>query len=286
MKSFLSVGIILVLLFSSCENEKKVDDRVKIARVGNVYLYEQDFIKDIPTGLTEEDSLAFCNQHLNNWIEEQIVLQKAEEVLPDEKKNVEDRLEKYRKSLIIYAFEQKFIKERLDTVVFDKEIEEYYAAHEDDFMLKDYIVKALYLKLSKQTPNIEKADLHYKLQKEEDVNEIRYYADLYAVKFHYDSTQWLFFDDVLKEIPLQDVNVESFIRKKKKVKFEDDEFVYFLNIMDFTLKDAISPLSFEKEKIKTIVLNLRTIDLRNKLREDLFDDAQKAQQIETYQSKK
>jgi len=48
------------------------------------------------------------------------------------------------------------------------------------------------------------------------------------------------------------------------------------------LKDAISPLSFEKEKIKTILLNLRTIDLRNKLREDLSNDAIKAQQVETY----
>jgi hypothetical protein len=48
------------------------------------------------------------------------------------------------------------------------------------------------------------------------------------------------------------------------------------------LKDAISPLSFEKEKIKTILLNLRTIDLRNKLREDLHNDAIKAQQVETY----
>ena len=61
--------------------------------------------------------------------------------------------------------------------------------------------------------------------------------------------------------------------------FEDENFIYFINITDFTLKDAISPLSFEKEKIKTILLNLRTIDLRNKLREDLYNDAIKAQQV-------
>lgn len=284
MSKHFYTGLILIVLtsFVSCGAEEVVVERVKAARVGSVHLYEEELIKDIPSGLGAEDSLLFIDQIVNNWIEEQIVLQKAEEVLPQEAKDVEDRLEKYRKALIIYAYEQQFIKERLDTAVSLIEIEEYYAVHEDDFILKDYIVKALYLKISKGTPDLEKPQLHFKLEQETDVNEMRYYADLYAVQFHYDPEQWLFFEDVLKVIPLQGVNTESFIRKKKKTMFEDENFIYFINITDFTLKDAISPLSFEKEKIKTILLNLRTIDLRNKLREDLYNDAIKAQQVETY----
>ncbi len=284
MNKYFYTGLILLVIttFVSCDTEKVVQEKVKVARVGSVYLYEEELIKDIQSGLSKADSLLFIDQLVSNWIEEQIVLQKAEEVLPQEAKDVKDRLENYRKSLIIYAYEQKFIKERLDTAVSSIEVEEYYAAHKDDFMLKDYIVKALYLKISKGTPDVEKAQLHFKLEQETDVNEMRYYADLYAVQFHYDPEQWLFFEDVLKVIPLEGVNTESFLRKKKKTMFEDENFIYFINITDFTLKDAISPLSFEKEKIKTILLNLRTIDLRNKLREDLYNDAIKAQQVETY----
>ena len=284
MSKHFYTGLILIVLtsFVSCGTEEVVVERVKAARVGSVHLYEEELIKDIPSGLGAEDSLLFIDQIVNNWIQEQIVLQKAEEVLPQEAKDVEDRLEKYRKALIIYAYEQQFIKERLDTAVSLIEIEEYYAVHEDDFILKDYIVKALYLKISKGTPDVEKPQLHFKLEQETDVNEMRYYADLYAVQFHYDPEQWLFFKDVLKVIPLEGINTESFLRKKKKTMFEDENFIYFINITDFTLKDAISPLSFEKEKIKPILLNLRTIDLRNKLREDLYNDAIKAQQVETY----
>ena len=277
-------GLILLAIITivSCDSEEVVEEKAKVARVGSVYLYEEVLDKDVQSGLGKEDSVLFRDQLINNWIEEQIVLQKAEEVLPQGAKDVKDRLENYRKSLIIYAYEQQFIKERLDTAVSSIEIEEYYAAHKDDFMLKDYIVKALYLKVSKETPYIEKPQLHFKLEQEADVNEMRYYADLYAVQFHYNPDQWLFFEDVLKVIPLEEVNTESFLRKKKKIMFEDDNFIYFVNITDFMLKDAISPLSFEKEKIKTILLNLRTIDLRNKLREDLHNDAIKAQQVETY----
>jgi len=284
MNKYFYTGLILLVIttFVSCDTEKVVQEKVKVARVGSVYLYQEELIKDIQSGLSKADSLLFIDQLVSNWIEEQIVLQKAEEVLPQEAKDVKDRLENYRKSLIIYAYEQKFIKERLDTAVSSIEVEEYYAVHKDDFMLKDYIVKALYLKISKGTPDIEKPQLHFKLEQETDLNEMRYYADLYAVQFHYDPEQWLFFEDVLKVIPLEGVNTESFLRKKKKTMFEDENFIYFINITDFMLKDAISPLSFEKEKIKTILLNLRTIDLRNKLREDLSNDAIKAQQVETY----
>ena len=279
---YTGLTLLVIIIIVSCDSEEVKQEKVKVARVGSIYLYEEVLDKDIQSGLGKEDSLLFRDQLINNWIEEQIVLQKAEEVLPQGAKDVKDRLENYRKSLIIYAYEQQFIKERLDTAVSSIEIEEYYAAHKDDFMLKDYIVKALYLKVSKETPDIEKPKLHFKLEQEADVNEMRYYADLYAVQFHYNPDQWLFFEDVLKVIPLEEVNTESFLRKKKKIMFEDDNFIYFVNITDFMLKDAISPLSFEKEKIKTILLNLRTIDLRNKLREDLHNDAIKAQQVETY----
>jgi hypothetical protein len=284
MSKYFYTGLILIVItsFVSCDTEEVVGEKVKVARVGSVHLYQEELIKDIQSGLSIEDSLLFIDQLVSNWIEEQIVLQKAEEVLPQEAKDVKDRLDNYRKSLIIYAYEQQFIKERLDTAVSSIEVEEYYVAHVDDFMLKDYIVKALYLKISKGTPDVEKAQLHFKLEQETDINEMRYYADLYAVQFHYDPEQWLFFEDVLKVIPLEGINTASFLRKKKKTMFEDENFIYFINITDFTLKDAISPLSFEKEKIKTILLNLRTIDLRHKLREDLYNDAIKTQQVETY----
>jgi hypothetical protein len=279
---YTSLIVIVITSFVSCDAEKVLEDKVKVARVGSVHLYQEELIKDIQSGLSKEDSLLFIDQLVSNWIEEQIVLQKAEEVLPQESKDVKDRLDNYRKSLIIYAYEEQFIAERLDTAVSSSEVEAYYVAHEDDFMLKDYIVKALYLKISKGTPEIEKPQLHFKLEQETDINEMRYYADLYAVQFHYDPEQWLFFEDVLKVIPLQEINTESFLRKKKKIMFEDENFIYFINIIDFTLKDAISPLSFEQEKIKTILLNLRSIDLRNKLREDLYNDAIKSKQVETY----
>lgn len=283
MKFYIKIVAFLCVsnFFISCE-EEPVDDRIKIARSFDQFLFEEDLLANIPEGLSKEDSVLFVDQYIQNWMQEQAILNIAEQELPDETKDVKDRLEKYRKSLIVYAYEQHYIKQRLDTSVSDQEIEEYYDAHQDDFMLKDYIVKVLYLKLSKQTPDIEKVNNWYKLKNETDEYELRNYADKYAVKFYYDTAQWVFFEDVLKEVPLPEMNKESFVRKMKKVTFDEEEFIYYLNILDYRLKDAVSPISFEREKIKNILLNFRTNDMRKTLRESLYQDALKSQEIETY----
>ena len=72
----------------------------------------------------------------------------------------------------------------------------------------------------------------------------------------------------------------DFIKKKKKVILEIGEEIYFVNIYDFLIKDGTSPYSFEKDKIKSILLNQRASDLRKKLRQDLYEDGMKNKLIE------
>jgi len=284
MKLIVSILLLLfgVVHLTSCDEQEEVEVRKKIARAGDVFLFEEELLNDFPSGLSKEDSALFVGQYVQSWLQEQILLNKAEEELPNETKDVKSKLEKYRKSLIVYSYEQHYIKQRLDTVVEETEIEAYYNEHLEEFMLKDYIVKALYIKLSNQTPDIGAVGEMYKLKNPTDEYDIRNYADKFAIKFYYDTVQWLFFEDVLKEVPLPELNKESFVRKKKKVTFEEEEFTYFLNILDYRLKDAVSPLNFEREKIKNIILNLRTNQMRKNLRENLFEDAKKAQVVETY----
>ena len=83
MSKYFYIGLILLdnnLCF--LRYGKSCEEKVKVARVGSVHLYQEELIKDIQSGLSKEDSLLFIDQLVSNWIEEQIVLQKAEEVLP------------------------------------------------------------------------------------------------------------------------------------------------------------------------------------------------------------
>lgn len=274
----------VVILFASCGEEKKVDNRPKIAQVGEKVLYVEDVIYRAPKGLSEEDSLSFVEQFINNWIREEVVLQQAEKQLPEEAKDVERQLENYRKSLLIFAYEQKFIEERMDTVVTDAEIVEYYNNHPEDFMLRDYIVKALFGKFPLAAPNIDQVKKWYRSTNENDLQQLEAYSNQYAIQFYYSPDDWIYFDEILKIVPLEEDDVRSFIRKKQKVTLEDSTNLYVVNILDYKLKDAQSPLSFEHDKIKGIILTLRANELRLKLHENLYDDASNSGKIVRFEN--
>jgi len=229
-----------------------------------------------------QDSVEFVKQFVDKWTREEVIIQRALLELPDEALNVERQLEDYKKSLIIYAYEKELIKKNLDTLVTDQEIQEYYSENQENFKLQDYIVKVFYLKVSKEAPKLDELRKWYKLKNEDDSENLLSYAPVHSINYYFDEKNWVYFDDVLKVIPLTDINKSSFIRNMRKVTFQEGDFVYFLNIRDYRLKDAVSPLSLEKDKIKSIILNIRANRLKKKIREELYNDAKKNQEIETY----
>jgi hypothetical protein len=266
----------------ACEGKKNENDDLIIARVNEKLLFKTELANSIPTGLNKQDSINFVNQYVNSWIKNQLVLQKAEELLPEETKNVAKKLEEYRISLLSYEYEEIYIKKRLDTLVKDKEIESYYKNHLDDFILKDYIVKCLLITCDNSVPELNKVKQSYLLKNEEDELFLRSFAQNYNAEMYYNAEEWIYFDDLMKKVPIEDYNKRRFIQRKKKVFIEEGGNLYFINIYDYKLKDETSPLSFEKEKIKSIILNIRMNELRKKLRLDLYNDAIKNNAIENY----
>ena len=266
----------------SCGDDSDESQTIALAKVNDVVLSKTEVLYNLPDGLSPEDSLIFVQNYVNQWVQEQVVYQKALEVLPEESKNVDYQLEKYRRSLLTFTYEQLYIQDRLDTNVSMAEITEFYEANIEDFALRDYIVKAVYAKYTNITPDLEKVKTWYKLKTEDDWISLQSHANLYSVKFYNDTSNWVFFDEVLAEIPLTDINKGSFIRNKRNISFEDEGIVYFVNILDARLQDDVSPIEFEKDRIKGILLNIRMNELRKQLKTELYNDAQKAQIINIY----
>ena len=59
------------------------------------------------------------------------------------------------------------------------------------------------------------------------------------VKFYYNPEEWIFFDDLLKELPiLENYSKVEYIKKKKKTIIEYNDYVYFVNIFDYIIKNG------------------------------------------------
>jgi hypothetical protein len=89
---------------------------------------------------------------------------------------------------------------------------------------------------------------------------------------------------LLKEIPIQTYNKELFLQNNRFVEVTDSTNSYFLNIKGFKIRNSLSPLSFEKENIKNIILNKRKLQLITKMKEDIYSDAANNKKIEIFLS--
>ena len=271
---------IVILLSVSCKNESK---ELKLARFNDIFLYKSELINEIPITLNEKDSAIFADNYIHKWLVDQMIMEKSEEMIPLKFNNVEKKIYKYKRSLITYEFEQFYINKRLDTSINSLEINDYYTSHLDDFVLNDYVVKCMYMKVPKKSKILKEVKKNYHIKNEKMVDQMMKIGQKENVKFYYNPEEWIFFDDLLKELPiLENYSKVEFIKKKKKTIIEYNDYIYFVNIFDYIIKNGTSPLSFETNKIKSIILNQRSRDLRKKLRLDLYDDGMKNNYIEKY----
>lgn len=284
MFRFTLIIILIGLTLTVCK--RKADPKQNaLARVYDSYLYADDIKSSIPKDSKPEDSIALVKKIINNWIIETLILNKAEQNLTEDQKDVEKQLKDYRNSLIKFAYERAFVNQKLDTFVTPEAIGSYYNQNKNNFELKDNIIKVVYVKVGKKAPHLQKVKTWYRSSDPKDRAALENYCHQYAENFYLDDTVWLLFDDLLKEIPiLPTYNKEIFLQNNRFVEVSDSASLYFINIIDFQIKNNSSPLSFEKENIKNIILNKRKLDLINNMKKEAFTEAQKKNLIEVFEN--
>lgn len=94
--------ILLVLAVSSCSflKKKKAVDKDAIARVNDEYLDASD-IPAITKGLSGKDSIEALKSYAQNWVRKKLLLQKAEENIPEDDPGIVRKVEDYRESLFL-----------------------------------------------------------------------------------------------------------------------------------------------------------------------------------------
>jgi hypothetical protein len=234
----------------------------------------------MPKKLKGKDSAAFVQNYAETWIKQQVVLLHAEKNLSDEQKDVDHELESYRNALITYAFEKELVNQRLDTAVSNQEIEAYYNKNPQNFELKDNIIKVIYIKVKKNAPKINKLKDWYKSEKEADRKALEEYCHQFAENYFLEQDAWLLFDDLLKEIPIETYDKEQYLKNNRFIELNDSAHLYFVNIKGFKIKDSVSPLSFERDNIRNIILNKRKLSLIESMKKDIYNEALDKNEIE------
>jgi hypothetical protein len=260
---------------------KQGDERV-LARVHDEYLLESELKAVIPPGTAVSDSLMLARSFIDNWIRQRLIVQQARNNLTEEQMDFSRQLENYTNSLIIYTYENELVRQKLDTIISDEEIQQYYEANKENFRVKDNLVRIRYIKLplnAKETNGIRRL---FKSNDQDAKDRLADQCDHLGAEYYLDGDEWLLFTNVLKEIPIITYNQEEFLRNHIEVEAQDSLCLYLVRFIEYRLKEAISPMEVEKQRIRDIILNKRKIKLLHQMEEDVYQNALKKTDFEIY----
>lgn len=273
VRCILVLGIAL-LTFSSCRAISSLlhDDEV-VAEVGRHYLYRSEVASLIPDGTSEEDSLRLALQYVNSWAADLIFLDVAEAQLTKDEMDVSEELEEYRRSLLKYRYEQRYINERLDTLVADSQIDDYYLEHLENFVLEVPVVKARFLRISADSPNlgvIRKKMSSSLIGDLEAADSLSYFS---AVKYTDYNGGWTDMVSLSREFGTDYAELLSSMRNGFIEKEDEYGKMNVAYIADFIPAGETAPLEYCRPRIRNIIISVRKQKLISDLEQDLLTDA-------------
>lgn len=292
LKSSVSLqSMLLVLvgtLLSGCdlikikgENSDGDAQRQPAARANNSYLYKDELIGIVAPGTPSEDSAKLVEAYINSWIRKQLLIQEASRKIDINEAEVERKVLDYRYSIIAYEYQNYYVNKNLDTVVSNAEIEKYYNDNIDNFILKQNIVQATFIKVPQNAPRTNK--IKELIYSEKGNPELKSYCLSFSAAYHISDSTWMVFDELVKNSPLVEIpNKIQFLKTNPYYETSDNNFLYFLKVDRYRISDNVSPLEFVKDDIRNILLNRRKVDLAKQLEDGVFKEAKNDDDFEIY----
>jgi hypothetical protein len=136
MRLAIPIIIIALLPLISCTQSKKSDDAF-IVKVRNKTLMRSDLEGNIPAGMPYNDSVIAAEHYIRTWITDVLMYDMAEKNMND-MEQINRLVENYRKSLVIYQYQEQLINEKLSKKITDQALYEYYKNNREKFKANKY----------------------------------------------------------------------------------------------------------------------------------------------------
>jgi hypothetical protein len=275
--------LLIICLTVSCREKKTTAKRIPVAEIDKVVLYYDEIPQLIQKGINEADSAAFIQNYINKWAKRVLLLQKAEENLdPAMKADIARQLEETRSNLVIYQYQRQMMLEKMDTTISETELENYYSSNEKSFLLNSNIVKALFIKLPVETPDLDKVRRLARSNKQDDLQQLESYCYQFAEKFDDFDEKWIPMTRLSVELQQDIDNEENFLKRNTFFETSDSASVYLISIRDYRLRTTLAPFEYIKDDIKRIIWNTRRFEFIQSLENGIYNDALKKNSFKIY----
>lgn len=263
-----------MILLSACDwKTAKSGDTIVLARVKDkVLTWDEMKLRGFVAPNDSVDSVAAVTRYVTRWVKNQLLLSRAEFNLPDKKKQFDFQIEDYRRDLIIYAYQQAYLSENLDTNITAEEIQQFYQENNSQFRLKENIFRVEYAVFPIDAPKISELRPLFFSSNTQDRERFLNAALQLSSKFSVEDTTWMSVSDLARDFPIVLENQNDFRAGKRKMRFSDEQNVYFFNILEYKLKETDAPMAYVESTIRSILLNKRKLEVLDNLEHKIFKD--------------
>lgn len=273
-------ALLIALLAVSCQMVHRVTDSAAelfgdavVARVGDHRLMRSELAEYIPAGVSSEDSLGLAQQYIKAWAEELLFLDMAESRLSKEEQDVSKELEEYRRTLLKYRYEERYINERLDTLISDEDVRNYYQEHTDKFLVDRPLLKARYMVIPADSRSLKKIKELMSSDDAMDAIAADSLAFTAALRYVDSSDSWMDAILLARELGTDEVSMMKALKGRSIEMKGDDGNLRVAWVVDIVQKGSPAPLDYCAERIKDILLSARKHELVSGLEQDLLKDA-------------
>ncbi len=260
-------------LFLSCDLfkiKKETSAKEIVAIVNTEKLFKTDFINILPKNIHKIDSHVMAKSYIHDWAINKLLLEKAKNNSSSQTMNQINGLVKdYRESLLINNYKEQLIKQKLDTVITEEELKEFYLSNKENFKLNEELVKIKFLHIDNNINDKNKILALFKSDDILDLEELE--KQELSFKFHqFNDSIWRELDNVLLKLPF---SKKKLLKKTKFIQKQDSLGLYLVAVKDVLERNSTAPLSYVTSTIEQMILHNRKIQLIRKIEKTIIKDA-------------
>lgn len=272
IQTYLIIIVIPVAFSCTFIQERR---KIPIARVDQNVLYLSELQNAIPAELAKDDSILMAEDYIRNWVNNELIIKKAQENLSVSQKDLAKEIREYTNALIIYRYQNELMQEKLDTSVSEKEITECYDSVKEDFLLDTDLLKAISVKIPLSVEEPEKVKAFCERSSFKNPEELQLFCGKNGGSYDLYRQNWVNANLAFRDFPFKPGNISGFLTQYTTWETRDSKYYYLISVQDYALAGTPAPVDYIRENLKEIIINKRKNAFLEKIKEDIYTEGLK-----------
>ncbi|MCH1575662.1 MAG: hypothetical protein L7S67_05265 [Flavobacteriales bacterium] len=262
--------ICAVLLMGGCKPPapETTPDTVVATAYGQS-LTASELMEGLPEGLSSADSAARADRAISEWLERQTIVHLAETELPEEERDFDRTVNRYRESLFIHAYEDLYLRDHLDTSLTAEELQTFLEAQPDLFRLDVPLFRARWMVFADDQPfprDVKDLSKQLASKNAEKLSALASRCTDAGIPFDLEANRWWTWEELGQRVPLEPKRAyrQQSSRWVSKIQWKADTAMgrpfdqrALLLVTERLPKGSVSPLERVADRISELLLHRR-----------------------------